>query len=135
MEFQIEFGTMNGCGFQMDNQNVGTKMIDFIRKELGVNLSLDRIRNQTKGCFFDFISRISEKQAREIGLFSETWRVKVKTPRYFFTDEKFFTISLDVRKDEDTGEILLVQPFYKVNEEYLLEWWKETGYKTDFTEE
>lgn len=106
---------------------VGLDFLDRVRKELGVpNLPPDRVVGEIGYNQIIYIEvEITEAQAREIGLFSRSCRVRVYVPAYFLN--RYARIEYDVKKSPTTGEIIKVYPKYVPDLKRIVEAWIAAG--------
>jgi len=128
MKFKLVFESSGG-GIVANHEafEFGLRGVDRIRRELGVELPLDRIDNYV--CYIGrsrVVVEIDEETARNSGLFQESAKITVDVPRYSLS--RYVESVVESNKDSTTGEIKGARLVLTINKERLLEDWINAGY-------
>jgi len=115
-----------------DCVHIGVEGVDFIKKELGCELPIGKIKpfQERKHICIDLEITIPIEIARESGLFSTSNRERVLVPHNYC--EQFYSFVVEKEEDRITGEITLAWVKAELDEKKLLEAWKEAGFPIEW---
>lgn len=111
-------------------QNLGLDFVDQVRRETGINLSSDRVRHSAGGWFDNPVIQVSEAVARKTGLFGKQNQVNVHVDRGQLN--KYCVLTVELNKDNETGEIKEAWGKYILNENDVLRDWAEIGFPLEW---
>lgn len=133
MELRVKFMRNDGSKLvYIPTHQIGLKMVDKIREETGCNLPLERIDDIVDVAWNDTISiEVPEDMARRSGHFETSSRciVKITSLRALNGD---YEMVPEIKKDDNTGEILSVKFKWELNEKFLLEQWEAAGFPLEW---
>jgi len=136
MEFKVIFKTklVNQSVIYLPPKDLGLKALDYVRAKLGINLPAERMQEDIKSYREDYlIFFLTEKEARETGLFLDKHTVGVFVPHKFFNRYCYKTVS--VERDPKTDEVLKASLVWKVNKKAIKTAWFKAGCPTEWGEE
>jgi hypothetical protein len=134
----VQFKIALGGGYQLGtlpslSHEVGLDAVDRIREYLNLpSLSLDLIEDTYKGRRSSQLI-VPEAIARESGLFKNCHEITVYTPNNDL--EQFSIEKFEVERNESTGEILKVKPYYITDNNGYIEFWKNNSFFTKWAYE
>ena len=116
----------------------GLAWINFIRRELQLDLPLDRIftfheffRNFGKyKCQYEYAYHsFTEEEAEECGHFSDTLCVKVKVPDGWI--DRFYVPYVEIERDNETGEVVKAGLGMRIDWVTIYRIWKELDFQLE----
>ena len=132
MEFRISYSSKSGYAIEHPHDVIGTDGVDKIREDLEVELPLDRIKGYTRGLRTDVSLSVTERIARESGLFRSTDKITVKVlPEQL---NEFTHLETHCDRNGDTGEVTEAWLAWAIDEESIVDAWVDAGFPTDWRE-
>lgn len=128
MEFTISFGTTSNLGAyeRKDIDKTTLNDVEFIRKNLNIDLPLEKIGTPRIDYYFNPKIKLNEETAKMISKFwDETNHINVIVPESFLNQYEYKDIYVD--KDNETNEIVKAGIKYKLNEEKIISDWTAEG--------
>ncbi len=126
MEFMVKFVGKPRYAICRESRGVGLNFLDRVRRELGIpHLSPERVAGYTGERWKDPRIVLTEEEAREAGCFEDTCEAKVKVPDEYLN--RYTYISYKVKKNDETGEVQKVTPYWELNKESLIKDWIDEG--------
>ena len=128
---KFELGFDGDCfPINVEARNAGLRDVDQIRKELGVELPLERIRGNVSGLYTSPRIVVSEELARKSGHFQDSYYVRISVKRGALN--KFLTEVVRHESNEETGEIKVAWIERKLNEDALLAAWEAAEFPEEW---
>jgi hypothetical protein len=125
MNFNVKFDAPYYSVF-INQKPVGLRLIDKIRNSLGVNLPIERIGSHTNSLLCYPVVQITEDMARKSGHFHEANGIVVHCDNQQLNEFVDEVVEKEVSKEN--GEILHAKIKLVVNNELLIEAWKNACY-------
>ena len=133
MNFMIEFRAPRfEHAIKLKRKEIGIAHLDEAREDTGVkHLHPDLMYDGINEVFRRSLRiEVDESFARESGNFKDRNYLVVDVPKGFLN--RFFYESLHFERDDETGEIKKAYFKYCIDEETLLEAWKDAGFPTQW---
>jgi len=128
MKFTVKFDSSGRGSLAKSKQEyIGLNQVDKVREDLNLpNLSSDRFHAVILNRYHTFLTiELSEDEARETGLFSDTCNIEVEAN--YDSMSKLFTIEPQVERGPN-GEVKSVEFEYKPDTVSIIEAWKALGF-------
>ena len=125
MEFVLRIKSDNYYAVDQKCSTFGYEGLETIRKQLGVNVGLDRVENKIYSLGTDVSITISESTAKGIEHFAEKSKVVVMVPRGYlnsFVEKEMYT-----NRDISTDEIESCGFKWSVQKQDILQAWINAG--------
>jgi len=130
MELEVRFRGSDGYALEMPLRGVGLNLVDKFREKENNMLELKRFSGFIEEIRKDVKISIDEQLARESNLFGEVNHVTVTVRDGLLNS--YINIGWDTERNETTGEIKFVKFKYILDEDAVLQAWKEAGFPTEW---
>ena len=126
MKFTVKFVSNCSAAIYFTSTNLGLDDVDQIRKETGVDLTLDAIEGKMVPYKINPVLHISEGIARSSGLFKKDSTVEVRVAEQSLNQFCKKTLVLD--RNKETDAIKMASFEWELDEALLLSHWANDGY-------
>jgi len=134
MKFTIEFFSRTHTpAIYTKSQMAGLDALDRVRNLLDLpELKAERVNSKTGATRKNPKITISEELARESGCFRDKAHQRCKVPRHY--PERWLVDDVEVERDEETGEILHAKLTERLDEDALINHWREEGFPLEISD-
>lgn len=133
MTFEMTLRGQSFYAVETSTCHFGFDGVKQIRKELGINVPIEKIDSKITAVEYDVTLVVDEDLARKSGRFNKSSRIVINCPAKW--GNRFLKQVVSSVTDEATGEITSATLEWQFDKEEFLKWWESNDFPTEIEDE